>query len=206
MARVEMADTSTASERTDPRRSTWSIVGLGAVAVLSAGASLYVAPDLRGVFGAALALVMIAIAEVDAREFIIPNRLTLAALALGLGNAAVNAPDPILGLATAMLRGASFALLLFALRTGYRWLRGHEGLGFGDVKLAGAAGVWLEWLSIPTVIEIAALAAFAFYLAAYVRDRRVRLYWQSYRLPFGMFLAPAIWIGWILQALATSSP
>jgi hypothetical protein len=30
----------------------------------------------------------------------------------------------------------------------YQRLRGREGIGLGDAKLAGAAGVWLDWPSI----------------------------------------------------------
>jgi leader peptidase (prepilin peptidase) / N-methyltransferase len=47
-------------------------------------ASLSVSPDANGMLGATLAALMLAIAAVDARKFIIPDPLVLAALALGL--------------------------------------------------------------------------------------------------------------------------
>jgi prepilin signal peptidase PulO-like enzyme (type II secretory pathway) len=34
--------------------------------------------------------------------------------------------------------------LFFGFRAGYRALRGLEGKGFGDAKLAAVAGVWLD--------------------------------------------------------------
>jgi leader peptidase (prepilin peptidase) / N-methyltransferase len=191
------------------RRVDLSVAGtfaLGAAAVLAIAVSLLAAPDARGVLGGALAVVMIAIAAIDAREFVIPDALTVAALALGLGNPAVVTPADIAGgLSVAMLRGAALALLFLILQAGYRRLRGHEGLGSGDVKLAGVAGIWLDWLAIPPVIEIAALAAIAFFVHGYFAGggRALRL---TSRLPFGLFLAPAIWLGWLIQTLSGLSP
>ena len=53
------------------------------------------------------------------------------------------------------------AAAFFGLWALYRRLRGREGIGLGDVKLAGVAGVWLDWPTIPVAVEIAALAALA---------------------------------------------
>ena len=55
------------------------------------------------------------------------------------------------------------AIAFFSLRILYRRIRGHDGIGLGDVKLAGVAGVWLDWWVLPVAIEIAALAALAAY-------------------------------------------
>jgi leader peptidase (prepilin peptidase)/N-methyltransferase len=103
------------------------------------------------------------------------------------------------GLLLAIVRGAAFALLFFALQVGYRRLRQREGLGTGDVKLAMAGGAWLDWVTIPVVIEIAAAAALAVYLLSYLAGQRDEPFRLSSRLPFGLFLAPAIWLGWLLQ-------
>ena len=56
-------------------------------------ASLILVPNAHGVVGGGLAVLMIAIAIVDARRFIIPNELTAAALALGFLHAAIQGPD-----------------------------------------------------------------------------------------------------------------
>ena len=183
----------------------WSIFELafGAAALLAFTASLVAIPGGRGLLGGGLALVMIAIARIDARELIIPNTLVLAALALGLCNAGLTSPAGMLdGLLFAIVRGAAFAFLFFALQVGYRKLRRREGLGSGDVKLAMAGGAWLDWVMIPVVIEIAAAAALTIYLLSYLagqRDEPLRL---TSRLPFGLFLAPAIWLGWLLQSVS----
>jgi leader peptidase (prepilin peptidase)/N-methyltransferase len=179
---------------------------IGVAALLAITVGLLAAPDARGVLAGGLAVVMIAIAEIDAREFVIPNALTLTALALGLGNAALVTPGDVAGgVAAATLRGAALALLFLILQAGYRRLRGRQGLGSGDVKLAGVAGVWLDWLTVPSVIEVATLAAIAFFVHGHFAggNRALRL---TSRLPFGLFLAPAIWLGWLLQTLSARSP
>jgi leader peptidase (prepilin peptidase) / N-methyltransferase len=180
---------------------------LRAVHVLLAGvaasvgvlASVVLVPDSRAAWGAGLAVLMVAIAAVDARRFIIPDELTAAALALGLAYAAIGDADMWApALAWAVLRGAVPALAFLGVRAAYRRWRGLEGIGLGDVKLAAVAGVWLDWATIPIAIEIAALAALGAYLIRHVYLRRdIR---PTTRLPFGLFLAPAIWIAWMLYA------
>ena len=159
-------------------------------------ASIVLVPDSRGLWGAGLAVIMVAIAAVDSRLFIIPDELTALALALGLAYAAVQDADVWLqSFAWALLRGAVPALIFFGVRAGYRRWRGREGIGLGDVKLAAVAGVWLDWPTIPVAIEIAAVAAIGTYLIMHFCFRRaVR---RTTRLPFGLFLAPAIWLAWI---------
>ena len=184
------------------RRNVGIIGAVGAVAIAAAVVSLAVAPGLAGMLGAALALDVIAIAAIDARRFIIPDELTLAALVLGIANAGLetwpegwSAVFPSIG--AALLRGAMLAGCFFALRALYARLRGREGIGLGDVKLAGACGVWLAWSTIPVAIEIAALAALTVYVVRQLAGDRVMS--ATARMPFGLFLAPAIWVGWFLE-------
>ena len=184
-------------------REVGAIAALGIVAVAAVVISLLVAPGLAGVLGAALALDMIAIAAIDARRFIIPDELTLAALVLGIVNACLEPwPDGwsavFAAVGAALVRGAVLAGCFFALRALYARLRGGEGIGLGDVKLAGAGGVWLAWTTIPVAIEIAALAALTVYVVRHVAGGRVMS--ATARMPFGLFLAPAIWLGWLLEA------
>jgi len=174
-------------------------------AIATAAASMIVVPGGRGVAGAGLACLMIAIAAVDARRFIIPDELTAAALALGLADAAIRHPDGIgEALALAALRGAIVAAAFFGLWALYRRLRGREGIGLGDVKLAGVAGVWLDWPSIPVAVEIAALAALAVCLVRWLALGRAIS--ATTRLPFGAFLAPAIWIAWLGETMLPQIP
>jgi len=184
---------------------TVEIIALAGVAAGGIAASLMLVPDWRGVAGAGLAVLMVAIAGVDARRFIIPDELTAAALALGLVYAAIGETDELAqALAWSALRGAVPALAFLGVRAVYGRLRGREGIGLGDVKLAGVAGVWLDWSIIPIAIEIAAVAALGAYLIRHhYFGRAVR---PTTRLPFGLFLAPAIWIGWILETTLLPYP
>jgi len=179
------------------RRDVLVITALG---ILSAGTSLAVSPDWRGAFGAALALLMLAIAVSDLRRFIVPNALTGAAFALALIFAiAFDATPPAEAVLMALLRAAATALPLFALMVGYEWWRGRPGLGMGDVKLAAVAGAWLDWFTIVGIIEAAALAAIAaFGVWRYLLRRPIA---ATTPLPFGLFLAPAIWGGWLAEVL-----
>ena len=174
------------------------ILFAGAASSIGVAASVALVPDSRGAWGAGLAVLMVAIAAIDARRFIIPDELTAAALALGLVYAAVEDSEIwAQALAWSVLRGAVPALAFLGVRAGYRRWRGREGIGLGDVKLAGVAGVWLDWSTIPIAIEIAAVAALgAYFILHFYFRRTVR---PTTRLPFGLFLAPAIWIAWILE-------
>jgi leader peptidase (prepilin peptidase)/N-methyltransferase len=180
----------------------WSPAAIGGLAALAIGCiavSLWVAPGLPGYFGAALALIALAIAVIDMRLFIIPNELTAAGFVLALANAAVTTPDAVIEAAgVALLRGGMVALLFFGLRALYRRLRGRDGLGLGDVKLAGVAGAWLSMLTIPIAIEIAALAAIAVY--AVRRYAAGKTFDTGLKFPFGLFLGPSIWLGWLIEA------
>jgi leader peptidase (prepilin peptidase)/N-methyltransferase len=147
---------------------------------------------------------MIAIAVIDARRFIIPDELSLAALALGFVHAALQETDGLMAaLAVAALRGVVLGSCFWGLRIAYARMRGREGIGLGDVKLAGVAGVWLDWATMPVAVEVAALGALATYAILHFHRRRPV---RTIRMPFGLFFAPAIWIGWLLESMLPLFP
>jgi leader peptidase (prepilin peptidase) / N-methyltransferase len=177
-----------------------AIAVFAALACAVVAASLIAAPGRPGVFGGGLGLLMAAIAVKDGRSFIIPDRLTLAAFALGLANAANETYESIPeNIASAALRGVLLAVLFYLLRAIYYRIRHRQGIGLADVKLAAAAGAWLDWTLIPTAIEIAALAALCFYAVSRLLLRRP--FDATAKLPFGLFFAPAIWLCWLLDAI-----
>jgi len=180
-----------------PERGNVLLIAL--IGALAVGLSFAASPDWRGAFGSALALLMLAIALSDIRHFIVPDALSGSAFALGLIFAGLFDDAPLAeAILTCLLRAAAAALPLLALMLLYEWWRGRPGLGLGDVKLAAVAGAWLDWFTIVAVIEVAALAA----LAAYAVWRHVlhRPIAATTPLPFGLFLAPAIWAGWLVEA------
>jgi len=180
-----------------------SILAIGLVAVMMALISLASVPQTVGWLGVGLAELMLAIAVIDWRHFIIPDRLNATAFVLGLVHAWWQDPqDPVVALATALARGAVLAAIFWALRLGYQRMRGREGLGFGDVKLAGAAGMWLGWPVLPLAVELAAVSALIFYGLRQVIQKEPLS--ATNRLPFGAFLALAVWLTWVFEN--TSEP
>ena len=162
--------------------------------------SLAAAPGPEGLLGAFLGALMLAIAASDFQRYLIPNELTAAAAALALLRAGTLGPEA--GWEAVLWATASalaVALPLAALMAGYRWWRGRDGLGLGDIKLAATAGAWLGLVTLFAVVELAALSALgAYFLTGAIRRRKLK---ATAFLPFGLFLAPAIWLGWLAEAL-----
>jgi len=171
--------------------------GWGLVALCAVAASILIVPNAGGLFGAGLALVMIAVAVIDSREFRIPNKLVLIGLLLGLADAAFVGTRPFAALISAVLRGAVLAFLLMGFRAGYYFFRQREGIGLGDVKLSAVAGVWLSWTTASLAIEFAGLVALITVLIGSLGSKRIS---GATQIPFGLFFAPAIWAGWFLDA------
>ncbi len=173
---------------------------LGIALFAAVGVSLVAAPGPDGLFGAFLGLLMAAIAVTDARRYIIPNELTAAAAALALLRAGTVGPDADwVAVAWAAIRAAAIAVPFLLLMIAYRRWRGRDGLGLGDVKLAAVAGAWLGFATLFAVIELATLSALAaYFVSGYLNKRPPK---ATAFLPFGLFLAPAIWIGWLAEAL-----
>jgi prepilin signal peptidase PulO-like enzyme (type II secretory pathway) len=140
----------------------------------------------------------IAIVRSDLDEFIIPN-WTIAGIAVtGLSYALVSTPGSLSNLsaltaAIAPLTGRAVAtfLIVAALAWGFKHLAGREGLGFGDVKLAGALALWLGVYQLFVTLEVACFAALGLVSVSYLRNRRSL---NGEVVPFGAFLAPAAWL------------
>jgi leader peptidase (prepilin peptidase)/N-methyltransferase len=139
---------------------------------------------------------MLAIAATDARTYRIPNAFTAAAFGLALLRAFAIGPEAgAESMLWTVVRALAVALPLLALMLLYRRWRGRDGLGLGDVKLAAVAGAWLDLTTVAVVIELAALSAIGAYALNAALQRKPLS--ATAFLPFGLFLAPAIWLGWL---------
>lgn len=83
--------------------------------------------------------------------------------------------------------------LLRGIAWGYHHWRGIDGLGLGDAKLLAAAGAWLGWEALPSVILIASLSALLVALGLHLARRPLTL---TSKLPFGPALALGFWCVW----------
>jgi leader peptidase (prepilin peptidase)/N-methyltransferase len=171
------------------------IGGTAAVAAVSFASLAWPEAIASTVLGA----LMIAGAEVDARTFLLPDTVTLGALASGLLAAfALDPIDPVRAAGEAALRAAVTAAILFGMRWAYARLRGREGLGLGDIKLAAGIGAWLSLGAIPICFAFAACGALALVLLARLCGRPMN---ASTKLPLGAFLCPALWLVFFVGAL-----
>jgi leader peptidase (prepilin peptidase) / N-methyltransferase len=168
-------------------------IELAALAV-AAGAALVVPAGIDLWIACTLGWWLLTLAWIDADSFRLPDVLTLPLLLAGLAEAVWRDPDDVAAraAAAALAYGA-----LWALAEGYRRLRGREGLGLGDAKLLAAGGAWLGPAPLPDVLLLAACTALAYAMLLRLRGTRVI---GTLKLPFGPFLAGAIWAVWLWQA------
>jgi leader peptidase (prepilin peptidase) / N-methyltransferase len=154
--------------------------------------------DTDAIFSALLAAAALWVAVVDLDRFEIPDLAIIAIFALGVVWSLQSFGIDRDVISEMTMRSLLAAGLLFAVRELYRKLRRIEGLGLGDVKLAGAGALWLSWPHIVFALLIAAVAAIMLVLVrAMLTGERVQ---TRIAIPFGAFLAPAIWVAWIVQA------
>lgn len=103
----------------------------------------------------AAAPVLVSLIAIDLEHYIIPDELNIALAALagaGLGMRAWQQPDFILireMLLTSLAGGTIAFALFFLLRFSFMKIIKREALGFGDVKLFGVMGLWLQIGSFP---------------------------------------------------------
>lgn len=164
-------------------------IELGAVLVAIWMATIAEGPMLW--IGCILGWDLLTLAIIDWRDGILPDGLTLPLIPLGLLAAVLGDPDRLWPHVLGAFAGfAAFALI----RWGYRRLRGREGLGFGDVKLLAAAGAFVSWEGLPSVVLIAAMIGLGLALARSLAGRRLAL---DERLAFGPALCLGLWLVWL---------
>lgn len=135
------------------------------------------------------------LAVIDFRWFLLPDLLTLPLLGLGLVMASMlswqQVWDASLG---ATIAFGAFTLIAFL----YRRVRGRDGLGLGDAKLVAAGGAWVGWQGLPTVALLAAIGG----IVGFWFSGRLTLAGPGYEpIPFGPYLAGAIWVVWLYGPL-----
>jgi leader peptidase (prepilin peptidase)/N-methyltransferase len=162
-----------------------------AMALAIAVSAILVLDGWRLAAGLGLGWSLLLLAAIDWRCQLLPDGLTLPLAAAGLCLAMLFEPAQLPARAVAAAAGwAVFA----ALGAGYRQLRGQDGLGGGDGKLVAAAGAWIGPLGLPWVVLMAALGGLAAIAVAALAGGG----WPAdKRLPFGPFLAAAIWLVWL---------
>jgi len=155
---------------------------------------------------AAFVSALIALVMIDARHQILPDRITLPMLGLGLATSGINPEVTWSGsIAGAVLGAAAPAALLLL----WQWCFGIEGMGWGDVKMLAMIGSFLG----PGRAAVTLLAGACLGAAVGVGMMAARRGTLRTALPFGVFLGLAAagalgWgapvVGWYAQRLAAA--
>jgi leader peptidase (prepilin peptidase)/N-methyltransferase len=162
-----------------------------ACAIIGTWAALIAPSPYLLAISSVLGWVLLVLATVDALAFRLPDILTLPLIGAGITVAGWAPDHDLLGHIVA----AGIAISLFyAVAATYRRVRHEDGLGLGDVKLAGAAGAWLGWQALPAAILLASLIGLVWVGVAAIRRGREAL---RERIPFGVALCFAIWLIWL---------
>jgi len=145
--------------------------------------------------GAYLAFLSLVVSVIDFRRLIIPNRLNAAIAGGGLVSATLLDTTSFVA---CFIGGVLGFTTLLALRTAYRRIRGHEGLGLGDVKFMGGAGLWVGWQGLAPMLLLSSLSALAFVA---IRGMSRKSFNLRQELPFGPFLCIGMLATWIIQTV-----
>ena len=134
-----------------------------------------------------LCVLSAALAWIDIRQGIIPDWLNLTIASLGLIKIVLTG-DPTAGIA-AVGEGAIIGGIFWLLRRLYFAVRGVQGLGLGDVKFLGAAGIWVGVAGIPFVLLVATMTALARVGVMQISGRALT---AQTSMSFGPFLAAGL--------------
>ncbi len=175
-------------------------IAIAAILFLDIWAALVVPHGLLLAATCALAWALLVLSAVDAAMFRLPDIVTLPLLGLGLTVSWLLPDKDLAGHAIGALCGSAAFFLIAEI---YRRARGREGLGVGDVKLAGVAGAWLGWQALPSVVLLACCAGLVWVGIGVLRRGKAVL---EERIPFGVALCFGIWIVWLYGPLEIFGP
>jgi prepilin signal peptidase PulO-like enzyme (type II secretory pathway) len=163
--------------------------------------SFLLLPPLPALFSSLLAALAIWIAVVDLEYLIIPDLASAAMAALGLLLVIIETPAGarLEALGDALLRAIIAGGFLLLVRFVFLRFADKEGLGLGDVKLMAGGATFLSWVSLPYSVVLAAFAAMLVIgLRALRHGTRID---REAEIPFGAFLAPGVWLAFVLERL-----
>jgi leader peptidase (prepilin peptidase)/N-methyltransferase len=159
----------------------------GAVAALAL-------PEPLSLFAAVLGWVLLTLALIDLRHLEVPDAISLPLIPAGLAATWWVEPEAILIHAAAAVTGAAAIWLLGEV---FRRLRGHAGIGGGDVRLFAVAGAWVGLAALPGVLFLSGV--FGLLAAAFLVHRG----WVAWgdRIPFVPALSAALWVVFLAPQL-----
>ena len=149
---------------------------------LFAGCILRFGATPAAAVAALLCALLVALALIDSEHFLLPDKLTMPGILLGL---ALQSFFPTVLLLDAILGTVLGAGILILLINFWYWLREEEGMGMGDVNMLAMVGAFLGWQGMLITLVVASLLGALFGIVL-VFSRKLAF---KSRLPFGVFLA-----------------
>ena len=175
---------STCHARISPRYVTIEV----ATGVLSGVVAWHFGFGAAALGGLLLTWGLVALAGIDIETQLLPDRITLPLLWLGL---LFNLKGTFTDLNSAVLGAAAGYLSLWGMYHLFKLVTGKEGMGYGDFKLYALVGAWIGWQQLLVVILLASGVGAATGLALLALKRISDV---DVPAPFGPFLAAAGWI------------
>ncbi len=155
----------------------YPLVELGG-ALIWAGAALLYGPEWKALEAAVFVSLLLAIALIDARHYLIPDVLSLGGLGAGLALSLL--PGPPTPLASVAGAATGFLALYVVAWLGEKALR-RPAMGAGDIKMMAMVGAFLGPTGALLTIFLGALLGSLIFGPISLRTKRL--------VPFGVFLA-----------------
>jgi leader peptidase (prepilin peptidase)/N-methyltransferase len=156
-------------------------------ALLSLTLAVHYGPTPQFMAALGLTWLLIALTFIDIDTQFLPDKLTY----LGLWAGLLISLYPIFVSPTEAILGAVFGYLsLWTLYWAFKLLTHKEGMGYGDFKLMAMAGAWVGWKTLPLLILMASFTGAVWGLISI----GLRYTHKDHPLPFGPFIALALWV------------
>ncbi|MEM8863320.1 MAG: A24 family peptidase [Chloroflexota bacterium] len=140
-------------------------------------------------FGCMLLAIGLAIAIVDFISLRIPDVLNCLLAATGFAWQIMNGSSSLL---LQIFYSIGLLIFFYLIRVWHFASAEKQGLGLGDVKMAGAAGLWISPLNFPVFVFLSSSTGLLFALIKLGRAK-------STKIPFGPFLALGLFLTWIWE-------
>lgn len=147
-----------------------------------------------------IATTLLVMSLIDFHAFILPDDLQLVLFILWFMALLCPpfTPELLLTYSEGLMGLLFTTLLLLGLRALFLSLRQVDAIGFGDIKLAGIAGLWLGIWHVPWMLLIASVGTLGVVLINMIRRKDVTLRTQ---LPFGPGLAAGFYVTMFIKII-----
>ena len=155
--------------------------------ILGLGVAIQFSATLQTAALLLLTYFLVALTLIDFDEYLLPDKLTLPLIWLGL---LFNVFGTFTSLENAVFGAVAGYLSLWSIYWIFKLLTGKEGMGYGDFKLLAALGAFLGWQALPVVILMSSAVGAVVGIVLIIslgRDKNIPI-------PFGPYLAAAGWI------------